>query len=104
MISTKLEPIGWDTELIASSGLRVSKVLCEERVMLDPLDFGKAMGADSVWLAHTGTIGARMWEEAVDDFCRRVQPAVTRAGELGMPFAIQPTNSLRLDISFLFTL
>jgi sugar phosphate isomerase/epimerase len=104
MISTKLEPIGWDTELIASSGLRVSNVLCEERVMVDALDFGKAAGADSVWLAHTGTIGTRLWEEAVDDFCRRIQPAVTRAGELGMPFAVQPTNSLRLDISFLFTL
>jgi sugar phosphate isomerase/epimerase len=29
---------------------------------------------------------------------------VARAAELGMAFAIQPTNSIRLDISFLFTL
>jgi sugar phosphate isomerase/epimerase len=103
MISTKLEPMGWDIEVIAGTGLRVSNVLCEERVMLNALDFGNAVGADLVWLAHTGTIGSRLWEEAVDDFCRRVQPAVTRAAELGMPFGIQPTNSLRLEISFLFT-
>ena len=45
-----------------------------------------------------------MWEEAVEEFYQMVQPGVERAAELGMPFAIQPTNSIRLDLSFLFTL
>ena len=104
MISTKLEPIGWDAELVGGTGLRVSNVVTEPGLMLEALEFGAAVGSDSVWLARTGTIGSRLWEEAVDDFCQRVQPGVERAGELGMPFAIQPTNSLRLDINFLFTL
>jgi sugar phosphate isomerase/epimerase len=104
MIYTTLEQIGWDTELVASSGLRVSNVMCEESGLFEGLEFGAAMETDLVWLAHTGSIGSRLWEEAVDDFCQRMQPAVVRAGELGLPFAIQPTNSSRLDISFLFTL
>jgi sugar phosphate isomerase/epimerase len=104
MISTKLEPIGWDAELVAKSGLRVSNVVTELRQMLEALEFGAALGADSVWLARTDSIGSRLWEEAVDDFYQRVEPGVARAAELGMPFAIQPTNSLRLDINFLFTL
>ena len=104
MISTKLEPIGWDTELVAGSGLGVSNVVCEPRNLPEALEFGAALGADSVWLGHTGSIGSRLWEEAAAEFYQQIQPGIARAAELGMPFAIQPTNSLRLDINFLFTL
>ncbi|MGO8862276.1 MAG: sugar phosphate isomerase/epimerase family protein [Acidimicrobiales bacterium] len=103
MVFTKLEPIGWDAELVRRTGLRVSNVVCAERIAFEALEFGAAMGSDLVWLGSTGSIGSRFWEEAADDFCERIAPAVTRAGELGVPFAIQPTNSLRLDISFLYT-
>ena len=61
------------------------------------------MGADSVWITP-GTIGSRLWEEAAEDFCRLIEPTVARAKELGITFAVEPTNSLRLDISFIFTL
>ena len=103
MVFTQLEPIGWDTELVAGSGFRVSNVVCSQRTAFDCLDFGAAMGADVVWLGSSGSIGSRTWEEAADDFGERIAPVVARAGELGMAFAIQPTNSLRLDISFLYT-
>jgi sugar phosphate isomerase/epimerase len=103
MISTKLEPIGWDTTLVANSGLHVSNVVTEERVVGEALEFGAALGADSVWLTP-GSIGSRLWEEAADDFCRRIEPTVARAHDLGVAFAVQPTNSLRLDLSFIFTL
>jgi sugar phosphate isomerase/epimerase len=103
MISTKLEPIGWDTELVASTGLRVSNVVTEERVVGEALEFGAKLGADSVWITP-GSIGSRLWEEAAEDFCARIAPTVARARELGMPFSVQPTNSLRLDLSFIFTL
>jgi sugar phosphate isomerase/epimerase len=103
MISTKLEPIGWDTAMVADTGLRVSNVVTQEHVATEALEFGAAVGADSVWLTP-GSIGSRMWEEAAADFCERIAPTVTRAKELGMPFAVQPTNSLRLDLSFIFTL
>jgi sugar phosphate isomerase/epimerase len=103
MISTKLEPIGFDTDLVANSGLRVTNVVTEPRVVNEALEFGAAIGADSVWLTP-GSIGSRLWEEAAEDFSERIAPVVARAKELGVKFAIQPTNSLRLDLSFIFTL
>jgi sugar phosphate isomerase/epimerase len=103
MISPKLEEIGWDLKLVEAAGLTVSNIGTEERVLDQALQFGAAAGADSVWIT-TGSIGSRLWEEAADEFCRRIAPAVDRANALGVAFAIELTNSLRLDISFVFTL
>jgi sugar phosphate isomerase/epimerase len=103
MISTKLEPIGWDRALVANTGLRVSNIGTEERVLNEALEFGASMGTDTVWITP-GSIGSRLWEEAADDFCRRIAPAVEQANKLGIALAVEPTNSLRLDISFVFTL
>jgi sugar phosphate isomerase/epimerase len=103
MISPKLEPIGWDTALVADTGLRVCNVGTEERFVTEAVEFAAVVGADSVWL-EPGGIGSRTWEEAADDFCKRIAPTVARAKELGIPFAVQPTNALRLDLSFIFTL
>jgi hypothetical protein len=76
--------------------LRVSNVATEEHLVLEALEFGAAIGGDSVWL-NSGCIGSqRLWEEAADDFCKRIAPVVARAKELGMPFAVQSTNSLRV--------
>jgi sugar phosphate isomerase/epimerase len=102
-ISPKLALIGWDPGVIADAGVRVSNIGTEERVLSEALDFGAAVGADSVWVT-SGGIGSRSWEEAADDFCERMAPAAARAKELGITFAVEPTNSLRADISFLFTL
>jgi len=103
VISPKLETIGWDPAVIADAGLRASNIGTEERVLGEALDFGATVGADSVWLT-TGSIGSRTWEEAADEFCERIAPAVARAKELGVPLAIEPTNPLRTDISFVFNL
>jgi sugar phosphate isomerase/epimerase len=102
-ISPKLEAIGWDPAVFADAGLRVSNIGTEERVLGDALDFGTAVGTDSVWCT-TGSIGSRTWEEAADEFCARIAPAATRASELGVALAIEPTNPLRTDISFVFNL
>jgi sugar phosphate isomerase/epimerase len=102
-ISPKLEAIGWDKAVVADTGVRVSNIGTEERVLSEALEFGAAVGADSVWLTPGG-IGSRLWEEAADDFCDRIAPAVARASELGIKLAVEPTNSLRADISFVFTL
>ena len=102
-ISPKLEEIGWDKAMVADAGLRVSNIGTEERVLSEALEFGAAVGADSVWLTPGG-IGSRLWEEAAADFCERIAPAVTLASDLGIKFAVEPTNSLRTDISFVFTL
>jgi sugar phosphate isomerase/epimerase len=103
MVFTQLEPIGWDTELVRSGGFRVSNIVCSQRTAFECLEFGAAMGTDVVWLGSSGSIGSRTWEEAADEFGKRIAPVVARAADLGMAFAIQPTNSLRLDISFLHT-
>jgi sugar phosphate isomerase/epimerase len=102
-ISPKLEQIGWDSALVADLGLHVSNIGTEERVLDEALEFGAAVGADSVW-GTSGSIGSRSWEEAADDFCQRMAPAAARANELGITLAVEPTNPLRADISFVFTL
>lgn len=102
-ISPKLEGIGWELAVVADAGLRVSNIGTEERVLGEALDFAAAAGADSVWLT-SGTIGSRTWEEAADEFCERIAPAAARARELGVALAIEPTNPLRTDISFVFNL
>ena len=89
--------------MFADAGLRVSNIGTEERVLGEALDFGAAVGTDSVWCT-TGSIGSRTWEEAADEFCERIAPAATRASELGVALAIEPTNPLRTDISFVFNL
>jgi sugar phosphate isomerase/epimerase len=103
VISPKLEQIGWDAELAQSTGLTISNIGTEERCLMEALEFGAAVGTDSVWITP-GPVGGRSWEEAAADFCERVRPAVLRADELGIDFALEPTNSLRFDISFVFTL
>jgi sugar phosphate isomerase/epimerase len=103
VISPKLEAIGWDPAVFADAGLRVSNIGTEERVIGEALEFGAAVAADSVWCT-TGTIGSRTWEEAADAFCERIAPAAARAKELGVTFAIEPTNPLRSDIGFVFNL
>jgi sugar phosphate isomerase/epimerase len=102
-ISPKLEGIDWDAEVVAGAGLRIQNIGTEHRVLTESLDFAAAVGADSVWFT-TGTIGSRLWEEAADDFCERIAPAVAYAKGTGVTLALEPTNSLRPDISFVFTL
>ena len=96
VISPKIEAIGWDATLVADTGLRVSNIGTEQRVLSEALEFGAAVGAGSVPITP-GTIGTRLWEEAADDFARRIAPTVARADELGITSAVEPTNSLRLD-------
>jgi sugar phosphate isomerase/epimerase len=102
-ISPKLETIGWDTGLVAATGLRVSSIGTEARVLDHAIDFAAAVEAESVWFT-TGSIGSRTWEEAADDFCGRIAPAVVRAQEAGVALAVEPTNPLRADISLVFNL
>jgi len=47
-----------------------------------------------------GRAEAFPWEAAAERFCAAVAPFVERAGELGVRLAIEPTNPLRSDVSF----
>src|SRR5262249_52560073 len=49
-------------------------------------------------------LGSRTWEQAADDFCRDIAPAVALAKDLGVALAVEPANSLRADVSFIYTM
>ncbi|HEY7106619.1 MAG TPA: TIM barrel protein [Acidimicrobiia bacterium] len=102
-ISPKLEEIGWDTDVVLAAGLQVDNIGTEQRVINESIDFAAAACAGSVWFT-SGTIGSRLWEEAADEFCEHVAPAVASARAVGVTLAVEPTNPLRADISFVFTL
>ena len=105
LISTKLEPFGWDraVQAVREAGLGVSNVGTEQRLLPNAIDFAAEVGAESVWVTSGGP-GARSWEEAADDFCKSIAPAAARARQRGVAFAVEPTNSLRSDCSFLHSL
>jgi sugar phosphate isomerase/epimerase len=103
VISTKLEPEGWDTEALTKAGIRVSNVGTETRFLPHALRFAASTQAESVWIC-TGPLGPRTWEQAADDFCQEIAPAVALAKDLGVALAVEPTNSLRGDVSFIYTM
>jgi sugar phosphate isomerase/epimerase len=105
LISPKIEMVGWDTarELIADAGLRVSNISIEQHVVMESLDLAAALGAGVVYLCSGGA-GSRTWEEAAEGFCEGIAPAAARARELGVSLAVEPTNPLRRDVSFVYSL
>jgi sugar phosphate isomerase/epimerase len=50
----------------------------------------------------SGATPTRAWDDSVDLFCEMIAPAVSRGEELGVPVLLEPTNPLRVDISFVF--
>lgn len=102
LISPKLEMIDWDSEFVSASGLRISNISIEERVMDDALRFARTVGAGTVYISSGGA-GAMAWEDAAMAFCERVGPAAAMAKEMGVQLAVEPTIALRADLSFVFT-
>ena len=52
----------------------------------------------------TGRALPRTWEEAADALGRTLAPLVPRAAAVGLPLALEHTNSLRADVGFVHTL
>jgi sugar phosphate isomerase/epimerase len=52
----------------------------------------------------TGPAGPLTWEDAADALAAALAPTLQRARETGVPFAIEHTNSLRVDVGFVHTL
>jgi sugar phosphate isomerase/epimerase len=104
MISPKIEPIGWDAalRLVEEHGLRVSSMSCYKHGVAESLEFTAAVGADVLYIV-TGGYGTTPWDEAAAQFTAEMAPWVARAGELGVTLAVEPTNPLRNDTSFVFT-
>jgi sugar phosphate isomerase/epimerase len=121
LILHKVEAAGWDraTDLIRDAGVRVSTVagpvpvpldvdprsesrIAEQAVIARAIDFAADVHARSLYLC-SGSAGSLSWDEAADAFAAGVEPAVRRAAERGVRLAVEPTNPLRADVSFLFT-
>jgi len=104
LISPKLEPVGWDEalRLVDEHGLRVSSMSCYKHGIGESLEFTAAVGADVLYIV-TGGYGPISWDDAAAQFSAEMVPWVARAAELGVMLAVEPTNPLRNDTSFVFT-
>ena len=62
-------------------------------------------GVDSARAVRPDRAGpARIpWEDAAETFCEEMAPLVARAKELDVRLAVEPTNPLRSDVSFVHT-
>ena len=123
MSVAKLERFGWDegTKLVADAvarGLRVANLIGlgpfnlanpaswpkQQDRLVHSLDTAAAVGAECM-VFTTGPFAPLTWEEAADQPRSRARArAPAQAKALGIPFAIEHTNSLRVDVGFVHTL
>jgi sugar phosphate isomerase/epimerase len=120
LILPKIEEVGWDKarEMVTTAGLRVSTIFgptyrpldadrslgwwdADQQGTVDTVEFAASVGAASVYVC-TGAASTVTWDEAAGLFCELIEPAVARGAELGVPVLLEPTNPLRVDISFVF--
>ena len=72
---------------------------CYRDGIVPSLEFAGAIGTPVLYII-TGSAGSTPWEEAAAKFCEEMAPHVARANELGVRVALEPTNPLRTDVSF----
>src|SRR5579871_1172894 len=104
--------------MVKSAGLRVSTIFGptyrpldadrslgwwdeDQRGTVETIEFAASIGARSVYVC-SGAAPSLVWDQAAEAFCEMVAPAVARGRELGVPLLLEPTNPLRVDISFVF--
>jgi sugar phosphate isomerase/epimerase len=115
----KLERFGWDdgTRRVVDAGLRVTNVIglgpfhlarpdrwdAQQERIVRALDTATAVGAECL-VFTTGPAGPLAWDEAAGALEAALAPVLPEARSRGVPFAIEHTNSLRVDIGFVHTL
>ena len=115
----KLERAGWEVGAghVADAGVRVTNLIGLGSFSLDHpegwtaqrdrvhhvLESATTVGAECVVLT-TGPAGPLPWEEAADALADALAPVLADARERQIPFALEHTNSLRVDIGFVHTL
>jgi sugar phosphate isomerase/epimerase len=104
LISPKLEAFGWEKsrQVVLDRGLRISSMSCYWDGIAESLEFTADVGSDVLYMVP-GSGGSLLWEEAAERFCEAMAPWVARADELGVRLALEPTNPLRTDVSFVHT-
>jgi sugar phosphate isomerase/epimerase len=105
LMSSKIAEAGWGRapELIAAAGLRVSTVAANHATVPQALEFAASTAAGSVYV-QSGAAGPLTWEEAAEAFRETFSPLTAVADRLGVALAVEPTNPLRSDLSFVFSL
>jgi sugar phosphate isomerase/epimerase len=104
LISPKFDAAGWDAgrKAVLDAGLRVSSMSCYRDGTAQSLEFTPTVGSNVLYVPP-GRADARPWEEQAEQFCEEMAPAAARASELGLKLAVEPTNPLRSDVSFVHT-
>lgn len=115
----KLERHGWvdGAARVRDAGLRVTNLIGlgpfhlskpdqwdqQRERLLHALDASVTVGAECL-VVTTGPAGALSWEEAADALEVALAPVLEVARERAIPFALEHTNSLRVDVGFVHTL
>lgn len=115
----KLERHGWvdGAARVRDAGLRVTNLIGlgpfrladpeqweqQRERLLHALDAGVTVGAECL-VVTTGPAGPLSWEAAADALEDALGPVLTEARAKGIPFALEHTNSLRVDVGFVHTL
>ena len=115
----KLERHGWvdGAARVRDAGLRVTNLIGlgpfhlddpeqwdrQRERLLHALDAGVTVGAECL-VVTTGPAGPLTWESAADALETALGPVLGVAREHGIPFALEHTNSLRVDVGFVHTL
>jgi sugar phosphate isomerase/epimerase len=118
----KLEAFGWErgTELVVEAvgnGLRVVDLIGlgpfhladetrwdrQRERLVRSIETAVAVGAPRI-IFTTGPFAPLTWEEAADALERALTPVLREARAQNIDFAIEHTNSLRVDVGFVHTL
>lgn len=104
LIAPKLVDVGWDHCLgaIKDRGLRISSMSTYWDDIEPSIEFTAAVGSKVLYMV-SGSGGSSLWEEAADRYLEQIAPWVVRAREVGVTLALEPTNPLRTDVSFVHT-
>jgi sugar phosphate isomerase/epimerase len=115
----KLERFGWEegTRRIVDAGLRVTNLIglgpfrlaepggweAQRERLRRALSTATAVDAECV-VFTTGPAAPLTWEDAADALEAALAPVLGEVGARSVPFAIEHTNSLRVDVGFVHTL
>jgi len=118
----KLERFGWErgTDLVRDAvgrGLRVANLIglgpfnlanpqtwpTQQDRLIHSIETAAAVGAECM-VFTTGPFAPLSWEAAADNLDTALTPVLAAAAARGVPFAIEHTNSLRVDVGFVHTL
>jgi sugar phosphate isomerase/epimerase len=118
----KLERFGWPegTKLVADAagrGLRVANLIGlgpfhlanpaswpkQQERLVRSIETAATIGAECM-VFTTGPFAPLTWEEAADALQDALTPILAESARRNVPFAIEHTNSLRVDVGFVHTL